>query len=285
LKRKGKDRESGRRIKYKKTSLDTPEVKRLEADVRELNEFLARFELLGGEHYGYERVFNNVSWKKGGRLYSSGENCYQRLSEAERLKMTINGEAVAEIDIKASFLTIYHAMAKAPLKDLNDPYAAITGIDRAIVKLWTTVSFGNSNSATQWPQKTAREFKKDTGKDLSKVAKAMDIANRMLETFPALRKLERLREAWARLQYREGQAVIGTMLVLMREHGIPSLSMYDGIIVPKSKADLAKDTLKQVFKESGWGRANLDGRDSAGADASRYRFVITSDGPPRLLCS
>jgi hypothetical protein len=47
---KGKDRESGRRIKYKKTSLDTPEAKRLEADVRELNEFLARFELLGGEH-------------------------------------------------------------------------------------------------------------------------------------------------------------------------------------------------------------------------------------------
>jgi hypothetical protein len=71
----------------------------------------------------------------------------------------------------------------------------------------------------------------------------------MLETFPALRKLERLREAWARLQYREGQAVMGTMLALMREHGIPSLSMYDGIIVPKSKADLAKATLKQVFKE------------------------------------
>jgi hypothetical protein len=47
-----------------------------------------------------------VSWKKGGRLYSSGEHCYQRLSETERLKMTIKGEPVAEIDIKASFLTI-----------------------------------------------------------------------------------------------------------------------------------------------------------------------------------
>jgi hypothetical protein len=99
---KGKDRESGRRINYKNTPLDNPEAKRLEADVRELNEFLARFEVLGGEHYGYERVFNNLSWKKGGRLYSCGEDCYQRLSEAERLKMRINDQPVAEIDIKAS---------------------------------------------------------------------------------------------------------------------------------------------------------------------------------------
>ena len=92
--------------------------------------------------------------------------------------MTINDEAVAEIDIKASFLTIYHAMAKAPLKGLNDPYAAFAEIDRAIVKAWTTVSFGNSKPATRWPPKTAKEFKKDTGKNLSKVAKAKDIGQK-----------------------------------------------------------------------------------------------------------
>jgi hypothetical protein len=69
------------------------------------------------------------------------------------------------------------------------------------------------------------------------------------ETFPALKKLEDCSEAWAHLQYREGKAVMGTMLILEREHGVPSLSMYDGIIVPKSKADLAQSTLKRVFKE------------------------------------
>jgi hypothetical protein len=246
---KGKDRESGKRIKYKNNRFDTPEAKRLEADVRELNEFLARFEILGGGHYGYERVFNNQPWEKGGRLYGGGEDCYQRLPEAERLKMTINGEPVAEIDIKASFLTVYHAMVKQPLQGSGDPYGAVAEIDRSIVKLWTTVSFGNGNPAIRWPAKTARDFKKETGKDLGKVASAKDVARRMLETFPALKRLEHLSEAWADLQYLEGQAVMGTMLILMREHRIPSLSMYDGIIVPKSKADLAKDTLKAVFKE------------------------------------
>jgi hypothetical protein len=76
---KGKDRESGKRIKYKNTRFDTPEAKRLEADVDEVNEFLARFEILGGDYFGYERTFNNLSWKKGGRLYSGGEDSYQRV--------------------------------------------------------------------------------------------------------------------------------------------------------------------------------------------------------------
>ena len=163
--------------------------------------------------------------------------------------MTINGEPVAEIDIKASFLTIYHAQVKQPLQGSGDPYAAIAEIDRSIVKLWTTISFGNSNPATRWPPKTAKNFKKETGKDLSKVAKAKDIAQKMLETFPALKKLETLSEAWAHLQYREGRAVMGTMLILMREHRVPSFSMYDGIIVPRSKADIATVTLKHVFRE------------------------------------
>jgi hypothetical protein len=47
----------------------------------------------------------------------------------------------------------------------------------------------------------------------------------------------------------EGQAVMATMLILMREHRVPSFSMYDGIIVPRSKADIATVTLKQVFKK------------------------------------
>jgi len=246
---KGKDREGGRRIKWKNTGYDTAEAKRLEEDVKELNAFLAGYELTGGEHYGYERVFNNLSWRKGGRLYSSGEDCYQRLSEAERLQMTINGEPVAEIDIKASFLTIYHAMVKQPLQGSGDPYAAIAGFDRGIVKLWTTVSFGNSNPETRWPPEAAKDFKKDTGKDLSKVAPAKDIAARMLEAFPALRKLGALSDAWASLQYLEGQAVMKTMLTLMQEYRVPSLSMYDGVIVPRSKSDLAQATLKWAFKE------------------------------------
>lgn len=239
---RGRDREKGPIVKYPRT----PETERLEGDIRELNEFLASIDLTGGRHEGYTRVFNNYSWKAGGRLYSGGEDGYQRMPEAERHKMTINGEHVAEIDIKASHLTIYHAMVGEPLEGSSDPYA-LAGIDRSIAKLWAVASFGNSKPATRWPPEMVEEYRKDTGKDLLKQAKAKDVARKMLETFPALKKLEDHSDVWADLQFREAEAVIGAMLSLMRTHRVPSLSMHDGIIVPRSKADLAKTILAREY--------------------------------------
>jgi hypothetical protein len=117
---RGRYRESGPVIKdYERT----PETQRLERDVKELNEFLARFELTGGRHEGYIRIFNNRSWKKGGRLYGPCEGSYQQLPETKCLEMQINGEPVAGIDIKASFLTIYHAKHGVPLEGREDTYA------------------------------------------------------------------------------------------------------------------------------------------------------------------
>ena len=53
--------------------------------------------------------------------------------------MTINGEAVAEIDIKASFLTIYHARLGAPLENHIDPYVHAGIHERAIAKSWVVL--------------------------------------------------------------------------------------------------------------------------------------------------
>jgi hypothetical protein len=77
---KGVSRERGQIIKrYKRTET----TKRLEAEVRELNDFLARCEITGGEHHGYTRNFNNGSWKKGGRLYSVGGGYQNHVSGGE----------------------------------------------------------------------------------------------------------------------------------------------------------------------------------------------------------
>jgi hypothetical protein len=240
---RGRNREKGRKVKY----TPTPETERLEADIRELNAFLARFSLTGGTHYGYIRVFNNRSWKAGGRLWSAGEHSYQQMPEAERVGMTINGEPVAEIDIKACQLTIYHAWIGEPLEGSSDPYV-LAGVERAIAKLWTVASFGSSKPITYWPPEMAEDYMREAGKELGKQAKARDVARKMLAAFPALQKLENYSDIWADLQFREAEAVIGAMLILMRQHGIPSLSMHDGIIVPKSKADLAKRVLIGEFR-------------------------------------
>ena len=92
----------------------TKASQRLENDVRELNEFLSRQQIEGGVHQGYIRIFQNgdetgFNWNYGGRLYSQpAATNYQQMSKRARLKMTINGEAVAEIDIRASYLTLFY---------------------------------------------------------------------------------------------------------------------------------------------------------------------------------
>src|SRR5262249_55294897 len=156
---RGRNKERGRVIKdYERT----PETERLRADMRELNDFLSRFVITGGRHEGYTRDFNLRAWNKGGRLYSGGPNHYQQMPEAERLKMTINGEPVAEIYIKASYLTIYHARLRVPLAGSSDPYAR-AGVARDVAKLWMLVSFGNSKPATRWPPDMVAKYKKETG--------------------------------------------------------------------------------------------------------------------------
>ena len=81
-------------------------------------------------HHGYIRIFQNgdeagFNWNFGGGLYSQPPAFnYQQMSKLKRLKMTINGEPVAEIDIRASYLTLFHAWHGEQLdlgSDLNRP--------------------------------------------------------------------------------------------------------------------------------------------------------------------
>jgi hypothetical protein len=242
---KGAYRERGPIIRdYKRTA----HTKQLAADIRELNEFLRGCKITGGEHHGFTRNFNNASWDKGGRLYSVGGG-YQQLPEQKRLEMTINGEPVAEIDIGASYLTIYHAkVVGEPLDSSRDPYERAS-VPRNVAKLWVVHSFGKSRPQMRWPTKAIEDYKKDKGQDIREVANAKDVSSKMLAAFPALQTLEEHSDIWADLQFIESEAVIGTMLILMRQHGVPSLSMHDGIIVPRSKAELAKTVLAQQYRK------------------------------------
>ncbi|MGY3550238.1 hypothetical protein [Bradyrhizobium sp. USDA 4469] len=115
----------GRRLKFEHTDLSL----KLEADVRELNEFLAKQTFGGGcIHRGYVRIFQNgdaadFNWDQGGRLYSQpADKNYQQQSGKKRLEMTINGSPVVEIDLRASYLTIFYAWHGLQLDRRQDPY-------------------------------------------------------------------------------------------------------------------------------------------------------------------
>jgi len=223
----------------------TPVTMKLEQEVKDLNKFIDGFELRGGIHRGYMRVFNNgdhpkFDWNMGGRLYSYGEFNYQQLDRSQRLRMTINGEPVCEIDIRASYLTIFHALYDEPFDPTNDPYkvAGLGPEARDVVKMWITASFGNNAPITKWPTELVAKYREKTGKTLGKCYPASKVGESVIQAFPLLRRIgevvDKGERGWAELMYIESQAVLSTMIKLMHKR-VPSLAVHDSLIVPLSR--------------------------------------------------
>jgi hypothetical protein len=254
-------KERGKRMKFTRS----PKTVELEAQVRELNEFLAEQDIGGGVHRGYFRGFNNGDdphfyWNMGGRLYSVGADNYQQLDGNERLKMRINGEPVSEIDIRASYVTIFFAWHNEQIDPANDPYV-IDGLGieaRNIVKRWFAATFGSERAIAKWPRAISIEFKRDARRSLSKIYPLPHVRERILSAYPWLTRVEAsMRGVWSRLMWEESEAVISTMLALKRDHGIPSLSVHDSIIVPHTKCDLAANLLSDCYERVVKAKPNL----------------------------
>jgi hypothetical protein len=140
-------KESGMPMSFRRTV----QTAALEEPIKELNSYLNQHVISGATHRYFYRTFNmgdqkDFAWNKGGRLYSVGKDSYQMLPRTERLKIKIDGKAVCEIDIRASYLTILHSLYHEPFKvsTETDPYQ-IQGLPRNVVKAWCTIRFGSKS--------------------------------------------------------------------------------------------------------------------------------------------
>jgi hypothetical protein len=245
----------GKRMKI----IFTDEVKALEQVIIDLNAFLAQFDIRGGIHHGYIREFNcgdhpSFAWNLGGRLYSVGAESYQGLKAAERLKMIIDGQPVCELDIRASALTIFHALRGQPLDFASnpDPYAVgeLSATPRELVKAFINATFGTGQLPGRWPQNVSSAYREKTGQSLSREYPIQQVWDAVARAYPLLAEL-RQDDAeppiWARLMYLESEAVLRTMLALA-EINIPSLSVQDSIIVQRDYERRARDILSDQYK-------------------------------------
>jgi hypothetical protein len=231
----------------------TLQVEDLERSVHELNEFFAKQTLRGGSHEGYVRIFHNgddpyFDWNLGGRLYSQHfSESYQVLSADKRARMTINGEPVEEIDIRASYLTIFLSLHGIQPDHWRDPYLldGLGASDRSAVKAWMVATFGNSKPIRRWPPQMLQK-----SPELKQYRVAV-ITEAVLAQYPALQKwgqpLNGRIHGWADLMCLESSIMISTMLDLKRNHSTPSLSVHDSLIVPASQTDNACKVLKINF--------------------------------------
>jgi hypothetical protein len=201
----------------------------------------------------YLRIFHNgddphFDWNLGGRLYSQHfSESYQVLSADRRAAMTINGEPVAEIDLRASYLTIFLSLHGIQLDTKDDPYR-LDGLgtsDRFAVKAWMVATFGNTKPIRKWPPKMLQKSPELKNYRVATITKAA------LAKYPELRAwgqpLNGRVRSWADLMWLESAVMVQTMLDLIREFSVPSLSVHDSLIVPASKADIAAQRLARKF--------------------------------------
>jgi hypothetical protein len=66
---------------------------------------------------------------------------------------------------------------------------------------------------------------------------------------------------WGDLMFTESDVIIRTMLVLKRQHAVPSLPVYDAIIVPRKSVEVAKEVLAEQFRIVTGVRPRLDVTD------------------------
>jgi hypothetical protein len=162
--------------------------------------------------------------------------------------MTINGEPVVEIDISGSYLTIFLSLHGLQLDLTEDPYA-LPGLGlehRGAVKQWFVGTFGNNKPIRKWPKDMLDD---DPG---LRNYRAAEITEAVFTKYPVLKSwgepLNGRIYSWADLMWLESAVMFSTMLDLMRQHGTPSLTVHDSLIVPVSQAEIASETLKGRFQ-------------------------------------
>jgi hypothetical protein len=184
-----------------------------------------------------------VSWLLHGRWYAVGnEGNYQRMSEARRLKLTVNAEPVVEVDVQASHLSIMHGLLGLQLPD-GDPYE-FPDVPRSVAKAWITATLGKGTPVKKWAVKATKDNPELLRHDPKHVGQIVctrySFLRRPAEAAACSAGLVRLthiaRPAQLlthRLMAIEAQALTGAMEYL-RAWGVLALPMHDGLIIPAS---------------------------------------------------
>lgn len=234
-----------------------PKVEAIEAQMLRINAFLQDQQIDGLAFRGLRRIFNNgdqedFDWNKGGRFYSlPGGQAYERWPARYREDLiTINGEPATEVDLRASHLTLLHALTGKKFDPSDDPYH-IEDYPRIIVKLWVAQAIGSSNPRpNQWSKKSKADYEEERpGCDLQADFSCREVGAAVKNKHPLLFDLRFLELTTFDLQYHEAEILRRAMEKLMFELGIPSLPIHDALIVPQSFAGVAKDCLKLAFGE------------------------------------
>jgi hypothetical protein len=171
-------------------------------------------------------------------------------------KFTIDGEPVAEIDVKASHLSIMHGLLGLPLPE-GDPYE-FPEVPRSVVKAWITATLGKGSQVRTWSTKALKRDPelgnhnaKHVGRLICHRYPFMRQPARAVAGAAGLDRLDHIgtpeRLLTHRLMAIEAQVLTGAMQYLRTVHGVLALPIHDSLIVPRWGVGHAKGGLDGAF--------------------------------------
>ena len=209
------------------------------------------------------RSFSNKELTRGGRFFGPWTSMNK---ERERLKCTIGGSAVAEVDVSGMYPTLLCAITgHVPFKTrFKDPYF-IEGIEREEVKTVLTSAIGGGTAN----QRTLTDLMRKSGLTQERLT---EIRRVILPKFECLGSLKKCVLDSETLAYHETEILMRVVERLNR----PIFILHDCLIC---KADEALEVGKEVQKEFVQYCIEMDWRPISPA------FTIERDGKDKLQVS
>ncbi|WP_289014871.1 hypothetical protein [uncultured Methylobacterium sp.] len=174
----------------------------------------------------------------GGRLFGGW---WQALPRSRRHAVRIDGEPVADLDFSSMFLRLAYAEVGVKPPD-GDLYATIPGLSerrwRPGIKKVVSAMLFRTTPLVRAPKGT-RSF-------LPSGLPASQLRSAILSAHPALAGVFET-GIGLRLMFRESQVLVAALLALAEE-GAAALPMHDGLMVARSKADLAAGIMAEAAK-------------------------------------
>lgn len=189
------------------------------------------------------RIFTG-DLSNGGRLFAD----YQSLPEADRLRCTIDGEPVCEIDLKASHVAILAALYRHPQRLPQDPYAAISWVQtpdhrKAAKNLVQCMIHAPGGRSGRFPkQKDGVPFR--TKYRLGNV-RVSDLLPAIFEVLPFLNGSPCLTLP---LQFIEAEILITVLERCLRE-GLAAFPIHDSLLVRRSDEGQVLQILQSTLRE------------------------------------
>jgi hypothetical protein len=112
------------------------------------------------------------------------------------------------------------------------------------------IALGAGDYPDRWSREAGESYRELAGsRTLGRDFRIKEVEKAILAKHPALMKLKKSRITWAELQNYESEAIIASMLHLLRTEDIPSFPVHDSLLIKAKNAGLVSYVLKNKYED------------------------------------